>query len=258
MKIGFIGIGNMAQAIINGMSDKNSIIISARTLEDTKFKAERLGVHAASSHKDCVINSDIIILSVKPEVMEAVICDIKDSITNKTLVSIAAKLSLDTLTAWSGTHAFARVMPNLNVAIKKGTSAIVFDRDVPETHKEVINSIFNNIGDITHIEEAQMSGFIGLAGSLPAFVFKFINAVADACIEEGYTKEQAIEIAASAVSGSAQYLKSSHIDPEILTQRVCSPGGTTIEGVRELDTLDFENTIQKSIRKVIDKDKRGL
>lgn len=258
MKIGFIGIGNMATAIINGMSNKNDIIISARTLESSKDKANALGVNYASNHRECVSESGIIILGVKPEIILDVIEDIRDVIEDKTIVSIAAKVSIDTLSQVSGTQNIVRVMPNLNVAIQEGTSALVASTAIKQDHLDTIQEIFEGIGSVTRIEESQMSGFIGLAGSLPAFVFKFIGAIASECMLEGYSFNEAIQIASSAVSGSAKYLSQSGIDPLELTKRVCSPGGTTIEGVRQLDALDFDNTLKSAIRKVINKDKSGI
>lgn len=258
MKIGFIGIGNMSTAIINGMTNKNDIIISARTLESSIEKANALGVRYALNHRECVTQSDIIILGVKPEIIVDVLHEVKDLIDNKTLVSIAAKVSIDTLSLASGTQNIVRVMPNLNVAIKEGTSALVASPLIKKEHVNTITEIFEGIGSVYRIDESQMSGFIGLAGSLPAFVFKFIGAIASECMIEGYTFDEAIQIASSAVSGSAKYLSQSGIDPLELTQRVCSPGGTTIEGVRQLDTMDFDNILKSSIRKVINKDKNGL
>lgn len=258
MKIGFIGIGNMSTAIINGINNKDSVIISARNLESSISKAKELGVHYANNHQDCVRKSDIIILGVKPEIMIDILHEIKDVIEDKTLVSIAAKLNLQTLIEAGETQNIVRVMPNLNVAIKQGTSALVAPASIDETHLKAITQIFEGIGSVDRIEESQMSGFIGLAGSLPAFVFKFIGAIAEECMNEGFTYEEAIKIASSAVSGSAQYLSQSGTNHQILTQRVCSPGGTTIEGVKSLDALEFDSIVMTSIRKVINKDKSGL
>lgn len=258
MKIGFIGIGNMASAIIEGIANKDNVIISARTLESTLEKAERLGVHPARNHRECVENSDIIILGVKPEKMRDVLLEIKDVCKGKTLVSIAAKINLETLQSYAESKQIVRAMPNLNVAIQQGTTALVYPNLIPTDHKQEIDTIFKGIGVTFEIEEHQMSGFIGLAGSLPAFVFKFIDAIAKECVHEGFTHDEAIKIASSAVQGSAAYLSQSGINPSILTDRVCSPGGTTIEGVRSLDALDFENVVSTSIRKVIEKDKKGI
>lgn len=258
MKIGFIGIGNMASAIIEGIATKEDVIISARTLESTLDKAKKLGVHAASSHRECVAASDIIILGVKPETMREILEEISDVCKGKTLVSIAAKLNLETLQTYANTKQIVRAMPNLNVAIQQGTTALVYPNTIPANHKAQVDTIFKGIGDTVEIQEHQMSGFVGLAGSLPAFVFKFIDAIAKECVSEGFTHEAAIKIASSAVSGSAAYLSHSGIDPQVLTDRVCSPGGTTIEGVRYLDALDFENIVASSIRKVIEKDKKGI
>ncbi|QIK69218.1 pyrroline-5-carboxylate reductase [Erysipelothrix sp. HDW6C] len=257
MKIGFIGIGNMAQAIIQGMPDKNSIVISARTPEDTLFKASKLGVHAASNHEMCVIESDIIVLSVKPEKFPEIIAEIKPFLKGKTIVSIAAKLSLDDITAMTGDIAIVRVMPNLNVAIQKGISAICHNSLTSPEHLNTVRDIFNHLGEIIEIDEAQFSGFSAIGGSSPAFVFKFIDAMAKEGMEEGLSYEETLDIAALAVAGSADYLRISGVDAQILTKRVCSPGGTTIEGVTSLDNNKFESVVREAVRATIDKDKFG-
>lgn len=258
MKIGFIGIGNMASAIINGISDKESIIISGRTLESTMTKSLELGVAYAKTHQECVAKSDIVILGVKPEIIGDILLEIKDTLKHQTLVSIAAKVSLKQLTDLSHYPKIVRAMPNLNAAIKQGSTALVLPESISYEHRTSIIKIFESIGSVNIINEDQMSGFIGLAGSLPAFVFKFIDAIAQECQSEGYAYEEALAIASSAVAGSANYLKQSNTDPKTLTKRVCSPGGTTIEGVNELDALGFEETLKRSIRKVINKDKKGI
>lgn len=258
MKIGFIGIGNMSKAIIDGMDDKSSIIISGRTYKSTLLKATELGVEAAKNHRDCVEQSDIIILGVKPEIILDILFEIKPFLKTQTLVSIAAKVSLQTLITTSSYSNIIRVMPNLNVTIKKGTTAIVIPDSIPNDHKQIIQSLFLKLGDLIHIDENQMSGFIGLAGSLPAFVFKFIDAIAQTGLRHGFTYEEALNLVTSTVCGSSEYVKKSSLSPSTLTQNVCSPGGTTIEGVTVLNQNNFEAILIDAVEAVIEKDKKGI
>lgn len=257
MKIGIIGIGNMSQAIIQSMPHKENITISARTHEDSLYKAEKLGVNAAQNHIKCVLESDVIILGVKPEVIPSILEEIAQYLEGKTIVSIAAKMPIDRLVGLAHTTQIIRVMPNLNVTIQKGVCAVCAHEDVSSEMVDSVCAIFEHMGSVVLIEERQMSGFIGIAGSSPAFVFKFIQALAQSALDEGIPFDQALEITCDAVSGSAQYLKVSGIDPQILIDRVCSPNGTTIEGVRSLDALNFDDIMHQSVQAVINKDKNS-
>lgn len=256
MKIGFIGIGNMAQAIIHGMPNKEDIIISARTHDDTLFKANKLNVTPAANHHMLVIESDIIVMSVKPEMFNAIFEEIGPYLRGKTIVSIAAKLTIEMIQKQVGDVPVIRAMPNLNVAIQQGITAITASDNVDSQVATYVREMFDNLGSTVLIHESQMSGFIGLAGSSPAFVFKFIDAMVSEAMQEGFAYDDALSIASHAVSGSANYLRVSGVDAQILTERVCSPGGTTIEGVRSLDANHFEDTVRKAVRATINKDKQ--
>ena len=255
MKIGFIGIGSMATAIISGMSDKENIFISTRTNQKTLEQALILDVNATKSNSDCAKIADILFICVKPEQIESVSNEIKAYTKGKTIVSIAAKMPIRKLESYFGQEAIIRVMPNLNVHIKKGTSALCHNNLVSDEALEKVRNIFKNLGDLEEIEESLFSAFIGIAGSAPAFIFKFIDALIQEAIKEGMNPEKALEIAVSTVKGSAQYLLESEDDAQTLIKKVCSPNGTTIEGVESLDKDEFDVIVQRAVHKTIRKDK---
>lgn len=257
MKIGFIGIGNMASAIIEGIDDKANVLISARTHQSSVEKAKTLGVNASKSHKDCVLNSDLIVLGVKPEVLEDVLVEIKDDLNDKTIVSIAAKKDIAWIESIIGKKAIIRVMPNLNVKIKKGSSAICKNELVDENYYAEAKKLFANLGEVFDLKESQFSAFIGIAGSMPAFVFKFIHEAALSVVNEGIDYDLAIDICASAVIGSAELLRTSDDSATVLIDKVSSPNGTTIEGTKALDENNFGKAIHKAIAATILKDKKG-
>ncbi|AYV33768.1 pyrroline-5-carboxylate reductase [Erysipelothrix rhusiopathiae] len=257
MKIGFIGVGNMANAIINGIENKDSIYISGRTYESTCDKASALGVHSCKSNRDCAQSVDLLFLSVKPEMFETVLNEIKPVLDHQTLVSIAAKKTLEDIESLSGPMPIIRVMPNLNVAIQRGISAICHNSRVTADALEEVQRIFDALGGFVSIPESQFSGFIGIAGSSPAFVFKFIDELAKSVLDEGFDYETALRITCAAVSGSADYLSQSGEPADVLVDRVCSPGGTTIEGVRALDASGFAEAIHAASHATILKDKQG-
>ena len=253
MKIGFIGIGNMAKAIINGIEDKDSIIISSRS--NVEQRAKELSVNYANNNIECAQQADIIFLCVKPEQFKEVLDEINEYITYKHVVSIAAKLTINDIKEMASTNKIIRVMPNLNVAIKEGTCAICKDNEVSETEFEVVKSIFENLGDLEEISETLFPAFIGIAGSAPAFIFSFMEGLIKEALLEGMNPEQALEIVRSTMRGSAEYLSQSKSSPQDLIEKVCSPGGTTIEGINSLNEDHFQTIIAKAVRKTINKDK---
>ncbi|CAH2760766.1 pyrroline-5-carboxylate reductase [Erysipelothrix amsterdamensis] len=257
MKIGFIGVGNMANAIIKGIDNKDSIYISGRTYESTCDKAQILGVHPCKSNQECAQTVDLLFLSVKPEMFETIFAEIKPVLDHQTLVSIAAKKTLEDIEVLSGSMPIIRVMPNLNVAIQRGISAICHNNRVTTDALIEVQGIFDALGGFVSIPESQFSGFIGIAGSSPAFVFKFIDELAKSVLDEGFDYDTALKITCAAVTGSAEYLSQSGEPADVLVDRVCSPGGTTIEGVRALDANGFAKAIHAASQATILKDKQG-
>ncbi|MEG0327513.1 MAG: pyrroline-5-carboxylate reductase [Erysipelothrix sp.] len=257
MKIGFIGIGNMASAIIEGISDKKSVYISSSTPERTLEKANVLGVNATKNNRNLVEQVDIIILCVKPEMLEAVSNEIKDLIGTKICVSIAAKKTIKDLENYLGLVPIVRVMPNLNATIKQSTSAITRNNRVSNENYELVNNIFKNVGAVFEVEENLFSAFIGIAGSSPAFIFKFIDSLMNQAVKEGMDFDEALAITVSAVKGSADFLQQSSNTAQELVVKVCSPGGTTIEGVQSLDKNNFDQIVNEAVAATIKKDKLG-
>lgn len=253
MKLGFIGIGNMASAIINGIENKKDIVIATRS--NVEQKAQELGVNFVNSNKECAQYADIIFLCVKPQQFETVLAEIKEDIKNKTLVSIAAKLDIDAISKLSDTERIIRVMPNLNVSINEGTSAICFDPSVSYEAIEEVSAIFQNLGDVEEIPESLFSAFIGIAGSAPAFIFEFMEGLIKEALVEGMDYEQALRIATSTMRGSAANLNQSELKVKDLISLVCSPGGTTIEGINALRSDNFQDIIANAVRRTINKDK---
>lgn len=257
MNIGFIGVGNMASAIINGFIsekavDPGSIFISARTPESTLEKAQLLKVSPAASHQQLLSKADLIILAVKPEQMDAVIAEIKPYLSTQTIVSIAAKKTIQDL----GLDVpVIRIMPNLNVTIKQGICALCCNEYVRDDVKSAVIQLFETLGAVVELDEALFSAFIGIAGSSPSFVFKFIDALIQPAIAEGMDQDTAQTIACIAVSGSAMMLKHSELSAVELVNKVSSKGGTTIEGTRVLDERDFDQSVSDAVKATIRKDK---
>ena len=261
MKLGIIGLGNMSSAIVEGLQSSNtfdmsSIYASGRNLDKLSTLCNKLGINACKDNEALIESSDIIMLGVKPEQLKELSESIRPLLKDKPIISIAAKTSFNTLQDLFGPRPYIRIMPNLNVAIRKGMSAIAY-LNTSTTMESYIDNLFSTIGGIVHIPESQFSGFIGLAGSSPAFIFRLINEIAKIGVEEGFTLEQSLEIVSKAVEGSSLYLRESSDAPETLIMKVTSKGGTTYEGLKVMDEEDFDTIIHKTIRATIQKDKKG-
>ena len=257
MKLGFIGLGNMSTALIQGILNtnliqKHDIYASSKDQTELKKKTQTLGIQMCSSNQACIDQSDVIFLGVKPENLKELTLDFKD----KTLVSMAAKTTIQDLIALLGKQRIMRIMPNLNVSINQGTIAYTTHNVAQNTLDDLIQ-LLSSLGHLYEIKETQFSGFVALAGSSPALIYRFIDALSEAALSEGFTKEEALDIVSHTFVGSANYLQASLHSPKTLIQNVSSKGGTTLEGIRVLDEYDFDKMIEQSAKAIIKKDKNG-
>lgn len=257
MKLGFIGLGNMSYAIIQGLKnsnkfDMNTIYASARNQDKLKERTDALGIHAVSSNEELIDTVDVVFLGVKPEDLRNLNINLKD----KAIVSMAAKTTLQDLIDIFGERSIVRIMPNLNASINMGATAYLFHNSNEALQDKTIE-ILNLIGNAYEIEEHQMSGFIALAGSSPALIYRFIDMLAESALSEGFNKEEALQIVSNTMIGSANYLSQSEDDPQTLINKVASKGGTTREGLNVFDARNFDNIIKESAHAIITKDKLG-
>lgn len=265
MKIGFIGAGNMAQAIIKGLLSagtfsSEAIFITATSLENAKRYSSELGVQSAASNQALVSQVDIIILAVKPHIIPAVLTDIQPILKEKEtlLISIAAGQTLTNLANHLPeipTQKIIRVMPNINVTVNKGVSAITANEYVNSNEIALTETIFNAVGSSYLIAEKDFQNFTSLAGCSPAYSYLFIDAMSRAGVKNGLPKELATKIATEAVLGSAEMLKQHPEEtPWDLIDKVCSPGGTTVAGLVSLENDAFTGTVIKALDATIARD----
>ena len=258
--IGFIGLGKMATAIISSLNQtENRIIVSGRDAEKTRIQAEKLGIHAIHSHQELVKTSDIIILAVKPQMISTILSQITDSLTaDKVLVSIAASLTLEDLSDLikDREQPLIRVMPNINAQIGQSTSAMVSNSFVSQENQDFVKSIFLQVGTVHDIAEKDFSAFTALAGSSPAYIYMFIDALSRAGVLHGLPKEEATRIVAETVKASAEMVLESEENPWSLVDKVSSPAGSTVAGVVSLEQNKFVGTVIDAITATIEKEKK--
>lgn len=262
--IGFIGAGNMASAIIAGMWKANfpkSGNISVFDLDKTK--TEKLSVDYGAivkkSAQEIAESCDIIVLAVKPNVIASVLKDIDPVVKEKNplFISIAAGKTTEYLLSCVSYDAkFIRVMPNINALVGAAVSGYCGTRTVTEKDLEYAKNLCECFGTAVKIDEKLFPIFSAIGGCSPAFTYMYIDALARAAVKNGMPKAQALEVAAQSVLGSAKTILESADHPWSLVDRVCSPGGTTIEGVASLKKDGFEAAVMSAVQASFDKDKK--
>lgn len=264
MSIGFIGCGNMAKAIIGGIIgsgnfDNKSIYVYDINKDALKAAETKFGFNSCISEEEAVKNSDVVILAVKPNVLESVLKKISSELKNKSalLISIAAGKNIGFINnALNNDNRVIRVMPNINATVGKAMSAYTANTFATEADKALCEKIFNSIGKTIELEEKHFSVFGAIAGCAPAFSYMYIDSLARAAVKNGMDKKTALTVAAQTVLGSAEMILESDAHPWELVDRVCSPGGTTIEGVTSLQKDGFESAVQNAVDRAIEKDSK--
>ena len=254
-KLGFIGAGNMGSALIRGIL-KSGILqpdqVSVFDVQKEKLNELKMetGINILNSNAEVIANSDVIILAVKPNSIKSVLEPCKDCFDReKLLVSIAVGVPIKFYKGILGSESkVVRTMPNTPANVGEGMTLISYDNNVGEEDIRVVRSLFECVGKAEILEERLMSEVTALTSSSPAYVFMFIEAMADAAVLSGIPRGIAYRLAAQAVLGSAKMVLESGKHPGELKDQVCSPAGTTIEAVSALEKNGFRN-LKTFIRK---------
>lgn len=261
-KIGFIGAGNMAKAMItgiveSGLTSPENIIASSRTKETIENISKELNIKTTLNNNEVAKFSDYLILAVKPYQYDEILKEIKNFIKEDTIIIIiAAGISIDYLKRTLGeNHIVVKSMPNTPATVREAMTALAFDNNINEKQKKEVISIFESFGKIEELDENLMDGFTAIAGSSPAYVYMMIEAMADGGVLQGIPREKAYMMAAQAVLGAAKVVLDTGLHPGILKDKVSSPGGTTIEAVAKLEEKGFRSSIIEAMRVCGDKSK---
>lgn len=258
-KIGFIGCGNMAQAIIKSLTSDtvvsilkdNGLRFEIRAADTAGVKLDAFPsgtVAACASNGELVEGSDIVFLSIKPQTAAEALQGL--SLKEKIVISIMAGVNLGRLSALTGARRLVRVMPNLNARIGSSFNAYC-PQGLDGEEEDVVVNILSAFGETARVREDQMNAITGITGSGPAYVFLFIKAFMDTAIKAGFDRAAAKKMALAAVVGSAYNVESCDYDPGDMVDAVCSKGGTTIEGVSFLKEKAFTETVEEAIERAI-------
>lgn len=262
MKIGFIGTGNMGSSIIKGiLSSKFEKSENINIFDLDKEKVNNLvkeyGVNTANSEKELAENCNIIILSVKPHIIPIVLKNLSGNVKKDTIIlTIAAGISISVIeNALGEDKKVVRTMPNTPAQVLLGMTAVTFNKNIENSEKEIIFKLLNSFGKSVEIEEKLMHAYTGISGSLPAYVYMFMEALADGGVLCGMPRNKAYEIIAQTVAGSAKMLLETGKHPGQLKDEVCSPAGTTIEAVRVLENGNFRGNVIEAVVACTEKSK---
>lgn len=264
MSIGFIGCGNMASAIICGIIDNEAVKAEEVNVFDVYAPATdsikaKYNINVFSSEEEIVKNSDTVVLAVKPNVLSSVLKKIDGALGDKDtlIISIAAGKSTEFI-ANELTHdnRIIRVMPNINAKVSEAICAYTANAKATDDDKSLTEKIFSAVGKIIYLEENYFPLFGVLGGCTPALAYMFIDELARAGVKNGMKKDIALKISAQAVLGSAKMILESDEHPYELIDKVCSPGGTTIEAVTSLQESGFNSAIHKAVDKAVEKDSK--
>lgn len=264
MKLGFIGTGNMASAIMGGIIKDGLIkadeIIGADKFEPSRNKAaEQFGIQVTDDNMEVAKRAEVIFLSTAPQLYESIITEIKDEITeNQIIVTIAAGKSLDWMEETFGKPVkTVRTMPNTPALVGEGMTGACPNIHMTEEETEYILKLLRGFGEAEIVRENLFDAVVSTSGSSPAMIFMIIEAMADAGVSGGLSREKAYKFATQAVIGSAKMMMETGKHPGELKDMVCTPAGVTIEGVRKLEECGIRTAVFESL-KVFEEVSRGL
>jgi pyrroline-5-carboxylate reductase len=255
-KVGFVGAGNMGEALIKGLTEAS--LVPAEAIYATDVRLERMreldrqyGIQVASSNPELVRQADVVILAVKPQIIEPVLREIAAAVTRRKLViSIAAGVSIAKLRSGLGKDArLIRVMPNTPALVLEGVTAIAKSDGLEPGDLDTAGEIFSAVGRVVVLDEELMDAVTGLSGSGPAYVAVVIESLADGGVRMGLDRITAMTLATQTVLGAAKLLLETGLHPGALKDMVSSPGGTSIAGIAALEEGGIRTTFIKAVER---------
>ena len=252
MRIGFLGAGNMASAILRGLRICEKGCYDVNPAAVRRAEAE-LDTRGFASGEDLCAWADIVVLAVKPQVLEGAVRPLCEALRGKAVLSIAAGWSLQRLAALLPQSRLCRVMPNTPAMVGEGMAAIAKESTLTRAEMDCVQEMFSAVGKAVVVEERLFDAVTAVSGSGPAYVYMVIEAMADAGVREGLSRDSALLLAAQTVLGSARMVLESGSHPAALRDMVCSPGGTTIDAVCVLEEKGLRAALEAAVRACADK-----
>lgn len=261
-KIGFIGCGNMGEAMLQGIMNAklvpcDHIIVSTRSENSARRIHETYKVMTTLNNKHVAAECDILIMAVKPNMFADIIADIKNTGKDKIIVSVAAGVSISFIESHFEFEQLkvVRAMPNTPACVSMAMSSLSFNNYVSETEKKDIVAIFESFGKCEIVDEEMIHAVIGISGSSPAYIFMILDAMIKNGMKHGLSKETATQFASQAVMGAAKMVSLNDTEPNTLKVNVCSPNGTTIQAVNILEQNNIDQIFNEAMDACIMKSK---
>ncbi len=260
MKIGIIGGGNIGSAIVCGLANSSSIKNNDLYVSDLsqtrlqELKNNHQEINTTISNIDLVQQSDIIILAVKPWIIDSIINEIKQYIDYKKqlIVSVAAGIDFAQLSKLFHDEekqlpALFRMIPNTAIAINKGVLTLS-ELNANTEQKNIVKKLFSELGDVFIVEEKQLNAFMSLSSCGIAYAFRYIRAAVEGAVEMGINAEVAQKVVMQTLIGAAELLNANSSHPEAEIDKVTTPGGITIKGLNEMEAYGFTNAVIKGLK----------
>ncbi|WP_392564812.1 pyrroline-5-carboxylate reductase [Orbus wheelerorum] len=254
-QVGIIGVGHLGSALISGLLksqylDPKNLFISGGSSDRAQKLALQLNCHFCADNSELASKADILILAVIPQILPEVLEQVKPAIKDDTIIiSVASSFTLAQFYQYLPKHAaIVRAIPNIPSAICQGMTAITPSPSIKSLQLEQVKQLFLAIGKIALIEEKKLEISGTVAGCSPAYVALFIEALADAGVLAGLSRDEAYLFSKQAVLGAASILLEQDMLPAQLKDAVCSPGGTTIRGVAQLEKFGLRNAVIEAVK----------
>ncbi|MCA6214116.1 MULTISPECIES: pyrroline-5-carboxylate reductase [Thermococcus] len=244
MKIAVIGAGTIGSAVAKALAKNYEVIATRRKIEKIKW-LEEYGIEITSDNRTAAKAADVVILAVKPNKIKKVLEEIREDIEGKIVISLAAAISLEALKGLANAK-FVRAMPNIAVLVGESFTAYA-TRDLDENEIKLVEELFKTFGMCAKVEEEYMDAITGLSGSGPAYVSVFLEALMYGGLRVGLPRDLAILASAQTLLGTAKLLLELNLHPAQVRDMVITPGGTTIDGIFELEDSRIRNALMKAV-----------
>ena len=258
MKLGFIGAGEMGGALIKGLLKsgwpKEDVLASVSSADSARRLTQQYGIAAYTDNRQTTQKADMLLIAVKPAVVPQVLAEIKTAAV-KPVVCMALGWTLEKLQTALPGWPVVRIMPNTPLALGEGVTLFAFGKEVSAALRRQVESIFCRLGKTVELPESLFDAGTAVSGSGPAFVYAFIDALAQAGMLQGLAREQAVELAVQTVIGAAKMVAVEKISPAALAQKVATPGGCTAAGMAALQTANLTDTLAKTVAATVAKAK---
>ena len=243
-ELGFIGLGKMGSAILDGVI-KNNIYEESKICYFDINQNDKYKIDLLEDEKSVFKSSKRVILAIKPQIFDEVLSKVKGESINSIVISIAAGVKIEKIKSYLGEQEYIRVMPNTPFMISKGSCAIAKSDNVKDDTFESVIKIFESISFVAKVKEEDMDTVVAASGSLPAYLYLFAKVFIEEAVKKGLDERAAKELVANSIIGSSYMILESGKSVDSLISDVCSPKGTTLEGLKKLEENDFEDILRK-------------